>query len=134
MDIRFIRKSMGKQSIDDMTNIMKDLILKSDISSINNFSELKQYHTGDKVYIKDGKIHRIYVCKVANSTVGKILDNEWKDIFLSFKVDWLNNQIITDQGPIGFYTEIQFLFSNIPKCQIVSIFKRQNTFLEHLFF
>ena len=35
----------------------------------------------------------------------EILDNEWKDIFLSFKVDWLNNQIITDQGPIGFSTE-----------------------------
>lgn len=78
MDIRFIRKALGKQSIDDMTSIMKDLILKSDISSINNFSELKQYHTGDKVYIKDGKIHRVYVCKVANSTVGKILDSEWR--------------------------------------------------------
>ena len=78
MDIRFIRKALGKQSIDDMTSIMKDLILKSDISSINNFSELKQYHTGDKVYIKDGKIHRVYVCKVANSTVGKILDTEWR--------------------------------------------------------
>lgn len=78
MDIRFIRKALGKQSIDDMTSIMKDLILKSDISSINNFSELKQYHTGDKVYVKDGKIHRVYVCKVANSTVGKILDSEWR--------------------------------------------------------
>lgn len=78
MDIRFIRKALGKQSIDDMTSIMKDLILKSDISSINNFSELKQYHTGDKVYVKDGKIHRVYVCKVANSTVGKILDTEWR--------------------------------------------------------
>ena len=52
MDIRFIRKALGKQSIDDMATIMKDLILKSDISSINNFSELKQYHTGDKVYVK----------------------------------------------------------------------------------
>ena len=78
MDIRFIRKALGKQSIDDMATIMKDLILKSDISSINNFSELKQYHTGDKVYVKDGKIHRVYVCKVANSTVGKILDTEWR--------------------------------------------------------
>lgn len=78
MDIRFIRKALGKQSIDDMTSIMKDLILKSDISSITNFSELKQYHTGDKVYVKDGKIHRVYVCKVANSTVGKILDTEWR--------------------------------------------------------
>ena len=78
MDIRFIRKALGKQSIDDMTSIMKDLILKSDISSINNFSELKQYHTGDKDYVKDGKIHRVYVCKVANSTVGKILDSEWR--------------------------------------------------------
>ena len=35
----------------------------------------------------------------------EILDNEWKDIILSFKIDWLNNQIITDQKPIGFSTE-----------------------------
>lgn len=34
-----------------------------------------------------------------------ILDNEWKDIILSFKVDWLNNQIITDQRPISFTSE-----------------------------
>lgn len=35
----------------------------------------------------------------------EILDNEWKDIILSFKMDWINNQIITDQRPIGFSTE-----------------------------
>ncbi|WP_308547502.1 UvrD-helicase domain-containing protein [uncultured Parabacteroides sp.] len=35
----------------------------------------------------------------------EILDNEWKDIILSFKVDWLNNQIIADQRPIGFSSE-----------------------------
>ena len=35
----------------------------------------------------------------------EILDNEWKDIILSFKVDWQNNQIITDQRPIGFSSE-----------------------------
>lgn len=34
-----------------------------------------------------------------------ILDNEWKDIILSFKVDWQNNQIIADQRPIGFASE-----------------------------
>lgn len=34
-----------------------------------------------------------------------ILDNEWKDIILSFKVDWLNNQIIADQRPISFTSE-----------------------------
>lgn len=35
----------------------------------------------------------------------EILDNEWKDIILSFKMDWQNNQVITDQRPIGFSTE-----------------------------
>lgn len=35
----------------------------------------------------------------------EILDNEWKDIILSFKVDWQNNQILSDQRPIGFHTE-----------------------------
>ena len=34
-----------------------------------------------------------------------ILDNEWKDILLSFKVDWLNNQIIAGQRPIGFTSD-----------------------------
>lgn len=34
-----------------------------------------------------------------------ILDNEWKDIILSFKVDWQNNQIIADQRPISFTSE-----------------------------
>lgn len=35
----------------------------------------------------------------------EILDNEWKDIILSLKVDWLNNQIMADQRPIGFSSE-----------------------------
>ena len=35
----------------------------------------------------------------------EILDNEWKDIILSFKVDWLNDQIITGKKPIGISTE-----------------------------
>lgn len=34
-----------------------------------------------------------------------ILDTEWKDIILSFKVDWINNQIIAEQRPIGFTSE-----------------------------
>ena len=77
MDIRYIRKNIGKQATDDMMNILKDLIMKSDISTINNFSTQKQYHAGDKVYIKEGKKHRVYVCKVANSTPGSINMNEW---------------------------------------------------------
>ena len=32
----------------------------------------------------------------------EILDNEWKDIILSFKVDWLNDQIITGKNLLGF--------------------------------
>ena len=104
MDIRFIRKALGKQSIDDMTSIMKDLILKSDISSINNFSELKQYHTGDKVYVKDGKIHRVYVCKVANSTVGKILNSEWRQYIESDIEDRKMNpiDIFEETGTVDF--------------------------------
>lgn len=104
MDIRFIRKTIGKQSINDMVNIMKDLILKSDISSINNFSELKQYHAGDKVYVKDGKIHRVYVCKVANSTVGKILDNEWRQYIESDIEDKRVNpiDIYEETGTVDF--------------------------------
>ncbi len=35
----------------------------------------------------------------------RILDSEWKEIILSFKVDWINNQIIADQRPIGFSSE-----------------------------
>lgn len=35
----------------------------------------------------------------------RILDNEWKDIILSSKVDWLNNQIIVDQRPISFTSD-----------------------------
>lgn len=77
MDIRYIRKNMQKQSVNDMMNVLKDLVIKSDIATINNFSELKQYHAGEKVYIKEGNIHRVYVCKVANSTVGEIKPNEW---------------------------------------------------------
>lgn len=79
MDIRFIKKNIGKQSVDDMVNIMKDLILKSDISSISNFSKSNQYHMGDKVYLKEGNIHRVYVCKVQNSTIGEINKDEWRE-------------------------------------------------------
>lgn len=34
-----------------------------------------------------------------------ILDSHGKDIILSFRIDWLNRQIITDQRPIGINTE-----------------------------
>lgn len=98
MDIRFIRKSIGKQSVDDMVNIMKDLVLKSDINSINNFSELKQYHAGDKIYLKEGNIHRVYVCKVSNSTVGKIVESEWRQYI---ETDFESRRI----NPIDIYEE-----------------------------
>lgn len=78
MDIRFIKKNMEKQSSNDMMNILKDLIIKSDISTINNYSNVKQYHKGDKVYIKEGKKHRVYICLVENATVGEIKSDEWK--------------------------------------------------------
>ncbi len=35
----------------------------------------------------------------------EILDNEWKDIIFSFKVDWQNSQIIADQRSISFASE-----------------------------
>lgn len=78
MDIRYIRKNMEKQSSTDMMNILKDLVIKSDISTINNFSTVKQYSKGDKVYIKDGRKHKVYVCLVDKPTVGKIIDGEWR--------------------------------------------------------
>ena len=34
-----------------------------------------------------------------------IIDNEWKEIILKFKIDWLNNWVITDSGHIGITTE-----------------------------
>ena len=34
-----------------------------------------------------------------------ILDNEWKDIIFSFKVDWQNNQIVAAPRPISFESE-----------------------------
>ena len=78
MDIRYIRKNMDKQSSHDMMNILKDLIIKSDISTINNFSPAKSYGLNDMVYVKEGKLHRVYVCLVENSTPGVILPNEWR--------------------------------------------------------
>lgn len=78
MGIRYIRKNMEKQSSTDMMNILKDLVIKSDISTINNFSTVKQYSKGDKVYIKDGRKHKVYVCLVDKPTVGKIIDSEWR--------------------------------------------------------
>ena len=78
MDIRYIRKNMEKQSSTDMMNVLKDLVIKSDISTINNFSPVKQYTKGDKVYLKEGRNHRVYVCLVDNPTVGKIVEGEWR--------------------------------------------------------
>lgn len=34
-----------------------------------------------------------------------IIDVEWKEIILKFKIDWLNSQVITDSGHIGITTE-----------------------------
>ena len=34
-----------------------------------------------------------------------IIDNEWKEIILKFKIDWLNNWVITDGSHIGITTE-----------------------------
>ena len=34
-----------------------------------------------------------------------IIDNEWKEIILKFKIDWLDNWVITDGGHIGITTE-----------------------------
>lgn len=78
MDIRYIRKNMEKQSSTDMMNILKDLVIKSDISTINNFSAVKQYSKGDKVYIKEGRKHKVYVCLVDKPTIGRIIDGEWR--------------------------------------------------------
>lgn len=35
----------------------------------------------------------------------RIIDSQGKDIILSFRIDWLNNKIITDSGSIGMCTE-----------------------------
>ena len=34
-----------------------------------------------------------------------IINNEWKEIILKFKIDWLNSWLITDSGHIGITTE-----------------------------
>ena len=100
MDIRYIRKNMEKQSSNDMMNVIKDLVIKSDISTINNFSTVKQYKKGDKVYLKEGKKHRVYVCLVDNPTVGKIIEGEWRH--------YIENEAYNDIkiNPMDLYEEI----------------------------
>lgn len=45
------------------------------------------------------------IARLIRAKKQRILDSEWKEIILSFKVDWINNQIIADQRPIGFSSE-----------------------------
>ncbi|MEE1084190.1 MAG: UvrD-helicase domain-containing protein [Paludibacteraceae bacterium] len=45
------------------------------------------------------------IARLIRAKKQRILDSEWKEIILSFKIDWINNQIIADQRPIGFSSE-----------------------------
>lgn len=45
------------------------------------------------------------IARLIRAKKQRILDSEWREIILSFKVDWINNQIIADQRPIGFSSE-----------------------------
>lgn len=45
------------------------------------------------------------IAAIIRARKNSIIDNEWKEVILSFKLDWPNRRIITKQRPIGFDTE-----------------------------
>ena len=95
VSINYFKENLKKFDHDNLISFLFDIVLRVDIAEVVDFEEDVQYHLNEKVYIKDFKgKHHIYKCKVENSTIGEIKDEEWVDLIQSFRKPIVSDETV----------------------------------------
>ena len=95
VSIEYFKRNLKKFDHDNLIAFLFDIILRVDINEVTDFDKTVQYHLNEKVYVNDVKgKHHIYKCKVENSTIGELKDDEWVDLIQSFRKPIVSDETI----------------------------------------